>query len=281
VGHAGTLDPFATGLLLLLIGRATRLAEFASALEKTYLATVRLGAVSTTDDPEGTIVEEPSFDPPSAEAVDAALARFLGELDQVPPAFSAKHVSGERAYQLARRGAAVTLAPRRVRIARLERLAWEPPLLTLRAVTGPGAYVRSLARDLGEALGTGGYLAALRREAVGPFRVEDAVRPDAPPQALAGALRPAETAVAHLPAVSVDAAGAAALARGASVARSAVRAPPAAPEAAVDGDDDVQGTASRGELVRLVGPEGFLGVGRLSPDAVRPVRMLVRDGVGA
>ena len=105
VGHAGTLDPFATGLLLLLIGRATRLAEFASALEKTYLATVRLGAVSTTDDPEGTIVEEPSFDPPSAEAVDAALARFLGELDQVPPAFSAKHVSGERAYRLARRGA--------------------------------------------------------------------------------------------------------------------------------------------------------------------------------
>jgi tRNA pseudouridine55 synthase len=272
IGHAGTLDPFATGLLLLLVGRATRLAEYASALEKTYLATIRLGAVSTTDDPEGSVTETPGFAPPPPAALDEALARFRGEQDQVPPAFSAKHVGGERAYRLARRGAAVALAPRRVRIARLERLAWEPPLLTVRAVTGPGVYVRSLARDLGETLGTGGYLAALRREAVGPFRVEDAVRPGEPPDVLAAALRPAETAVAHLPAARVDASGAAALLRGAAVPRGAVRLEPAAePAAGVDPRAD-------GSAVRLLGPDGFLGVGRLTRESVSPARLLTRAG---
>jgi tRNA pseudouridine55 synthase len=270
VGHAGTLDPFATGLLLLLLGRATRLAEYASALDKTYLATVRLGAVSTTDDPEGVLTDSPGFEPPSAGAIDLALARFVGEVEQVPPAFSAKHVAGERAYRLARRGAAVTLAPRRVRIDRIERLAWEPPLLTFRAVTGPGVYVRSLARDLGEALGTGGYLAALRREAVGGFRVETAAPAGGGEEALAAALLPPESAVAHLPPARVDAEGAASLLRGAAIPRRAAVVENAGASIRAGRADAARG----GRAVRILGPDGLLGVGRLSADSLSPARLL-------
>ncbi|MBA2565439.1 MAG: tRNA pseudouridine(55) synthase TruB, partial [Gemmatimonadetes bacterium] len=213
VGHAGTLDPFATGLLVLLLGRATRLAEYVSALDKTYVATLRLGASSTTGDPEGEI-REIAGDVPDEAHVRAALAGFLGEQAQVPPIFSAKRVGGERARRLARRRAPVALAPSRVRIERIDLVAYASPRLTLRVTTGPGVYIRSLARDLGESLGSAGYVTALRREAIGGFRVEDALQASdledpaggaSAVEELAARLLPPAAAVAHLPTVTLGA----------------------------------------------------------------------------
>ena len=260
VGHAGTLDPFATGLLLLLVGRATRLVEYASALPKTYLAHVRLGAISTTDDREGAVSEVPGPVPGEPE-VRRALEGFLGEQDQVPPAFSAKRVSGERAYRLARRDVAVPLAPVCVRVDEIRLLAYDPPGLVLRVRTGPGLYVRALARDLGRALGSAAYLTELRREAVGPFRVEDAVDVGRCAAAeLAARLLPADAAVGHLPVVSVDAEGARALAHG----RTAVAA----------GGASGAGPREGAGPLRLVGPGGFLGVGTRNDGGVRPLKVL-------
>ncbi|HEY7460502.1 MAG TPA: tRNA pseudouridine(55) synthase TruB [Gemmatimonadota bacterium] len=256
-GHAGTLDPFATGLLLILVGRATRLAEYLAGLDKTYVATLRLGASSTTGDRDGEISEpSPLATPPSEADVRRALAGFLGERDQVPPEFSAVHVGGERAYRMARGGVAFTLEPRRVRLERLEVLEYAYPRLHLRVVTGPGFYVRSLARDLGEALGSAAYLTALRRETIGPFDVERAVAV-ATGAELSAHLLAAEAAVSHLPWLGLDAAAAGDLARGRRVPASGL---PVAGE-------------SRG-LVALAGPAGFLGVGELDELGLRPVKIL-------
>lgn len=258
-GHAGTLDPFATGLLLLLVGRATRLAEYASDLDKTYAATLRLGAASTTGDPEGEISElSPSPPPPPRAALEAALAGLEGERDQVPPLFSAKRVAGQRAYRMARRSAVFVLAPRRVRIERVELLSYEYPRVSLRVTTGPGAYVRSLARDLGEALGSAAYLTALRRESIGPFSVTEAVDVRGRTgDELAARLLPPERAVAHLPVVHLDAGAARALVQG--------RPAPL---------DELPRHGAPSERFRLVAPGGFLGVGMLEPSGVRAVKVL-------
>jgi tRNA pseudouridine55 synthase len=259
VGHAGTLDPFATGLLLLLMGRATRLAEYVSALDKTYVATLRLGAASTTGDPEGEIrALVPAPEPPSEDVLRATLGAFLGEQDQVPPIYSAKRVAGERAYRMARRSAPVALAPTRVRIERIELLVYAYPLLRLRVTTGPGTYVRSLARDLGEALASAAYLTALRREEIGPFSVDQAVEPAGPAgEELVGRLQPVEAAVTHLPALAVDGPAALALSRGKRVQAWGARGP-----------------AAREETVRLLCPGGFLGIGALGPEGLRGVKIL-------
>jgi tRNA pseudouridine55 synthase len=180
VGHLGTLDPVAAGVLVVVVGRATRLARFASGWTKRYEGTIRLGAVTTTDDATGrALATSEAWRGIGVEAVSAALAGLRGAYAQRPPAFSAVKVAGERAYRRARRGEAPTLAPRPVQVHELALTAWEPPLVRFRAVVGPGTYLRSVARDVGEALGCGAHLAELLRTAVGPFDLAQAVAPEA------------------------------------------------------------------------------------------------------
>ena len=180
VGHLGTLDPFAEGLLVIVVGRATRLAPFAAGWRKSYDGVIRLGAVTATDDATGPVTAaSDGARVLAADAVRAAARGFVGEQEQRPPAFSAVKVDGERAYRRARRGEAPVLRPRRITVFALEVTAWRPPDAEFRATVSGGTYLRSLARDLGERLACGGHLAALRRTRVGPFALEDAVAPDA------------------------------------------------------------------------------------------------------
>ncbi len=197
VGHLGTLDPFAAGLLVLLVGRATRLAPFAAGWTKTYEGVIRLGATTTTDDATGEIlVTSDAWRSLDRAAIVETLGRFRGGYAQRPPAFSALKVAGERAYRRARRGESVELAPRCVDVVDLELKRLALPDVVFRATVSAGTYLRSLARDVGEALGCGAHLAALTRTRVGPFRLEDAVAPEA---VTARDLRDPAALVADLP----------------------------------------------------------------------------------
>jgi|UniRef100_A0A7C3Z0B8 tRNA pseudouridine55 synthase len=172
-GHLGTLDPFATGLLPLALGEATKLAQFLLEEPKTYLATMRLGVETDTQDLTGRVTRESDYLPPREEICRAAKA-LVGEIDQAPPVFSAVHHQGERLYKLARRGEGVEVPPRKVTIYRLEIVAAVLPEVTFRVECSKGTYIRTLAHDLGRALGCGAHLSALRRLAVGPFSLEEA-----------------------------------------------------------------------------------------------------------
>lgn len=203
VGHLGTLDPFAKGLLVVLVGRATRLAPFAAGWTKSYEGVIRLGETTDTDDATGSVTATAPWTAVTPARLAEVIAAFRGGYDQRPPAYSAVKVGGERAYRRARRGEVVTLAPRRVEIRELDVVEAAVPDLVFRATVSGGTYLRSLARDIGAALGCGAHLAALRRTAVGPFRLADAVPPDA---VTAAHLRDAAALVAHLPSRQVDAA---------------------------------------------------------------------------
>lgn len=174
-GHAGTLDPLASGVVLCCVGQATRQIDRLMGLTKVYEAEIDLSAFTDTDDREGPRQEVAVDQPPDRERVREACASFVGRIQQVPPAFSAIHVRGERSYDLARRGDAAALKPRTVQIDAIEFLELDWPRLAIRVTTGKGVYIRSLARDLGRALGTGGHLASLRRTAVGPYHVDQAL----------------------------------------------------------------------------------------------------------
>lgn len=174
VGHAGTLDPRASGLLVLCLGPATRLSEYISTSSKCYQAVVRFGASTRSYDSDGEVVSR-SSDIPTRAQIEAALPSFTGEISQVPPPFSALKVSGQRAYDLARAGKDVDLEPRLITIYGLRLQDYQPPDLALEVESSAGTYIRSLAHDLGARLGCGGYLAALRRTRVGPFSLEQAV----------------------------------------------------------------------------------------------------------
>ena len=259
VGHTGTLDPLATGLLVLLVGSATRLARFAEQQTKAYRALLRLGAETTTYDAEGEIVatHEVALD---REAIEAALARFRGEIEQRPPRYSAIKVGGEPLYRKARRGEAVEAPPRRVVIHRLELIAWEPPFLTLEMLVSKGTYVRSLAHDLGQPLGCGAYLHALRRTAVGPFRVEEAqtldrLRQLAEEGRLSQALLPPERLIAAMPALTLTAEEEEDIRHGRAIIRDA----PAVPH--------LRAHAADGSLVAVLVP---LSEGRWRPTLVLP-----------
>jgi tRNA pseudouridine55 synthase len=169
LGHAGTLDPLATGVLLICAGAATRLTEYIQRMEKTYCTRLRLGARSDTDDCEGTIVPVAVTQHPRQEAVLEALQPFVGEIEQVPPAYSAAKVTGQRAYDLARAGRDFSLRARTVHIRSLDLLAYDYPWLDIQVRCGKGTYIRSLARDLGERLGCGALVETLRRTRIGPF----------------------------------------------------------------------------------------------------------------
>jgi tRNA pseudouridine55 synthase len=182
VGHAGTLDPMATGLLVLGVDSSTRLLTYLVGLGKQYTATIRLGQSSTTDDAEGDLSEPVDATGPTRAQLDTAVAALTGEIAQVPSTFSAIKVDGRRSYERARSGEEVALAPRTITVSRFEAVAErrDPPFVDLDVVVecSSGTYIRALARDLGSSLGVGGHLTALRRTAIGPFHVEDAVSAD-------------------------------------------------------------------------------------------------------
>jgi tRNA pseudouridine55 synthase len=176
VGHAGTLDPLASGVLVIGVGReATRKLKEVVAAEKEYRATVRFGMTSTTDDEEGEKKEIRTIDIPSQEQIDKTLKKFVGKISQIPPPYSAIKINGKSAYKSARRGEVVALEPREVEIKKIDILEYVWPVLKLRVVTGPGVYIRALARDLGNVLSVGGYLANLERTRVGQFTKNIAV----------------------------------------------------------------------------------------------------------
>jgi len=224
-GHAGTLDPLASGVLPIALGEATKTVPFVMEGRKVYRFTVRWGEERDTDDAEGRVIDR-STERPTAQAIAELLPRFTGQITQVPPRFSAVKIDGERAYDLARDGEVVEMAPRPVEIHRLELIETpDPDHAKFIAECGKGTYVRALARDLGRALGCLGHVIALRRTAVGPFEDEVAVsldtlqrfHPDDVAALEEAALLPVESGVAALPALRVSAADAGRLARGQAV----------------------------------------------------------------
>lgn len=235
VGHAGTLDPMATGVLVVCVGAATRLAEYLAAQPKTYLAEITLGTATDTYDATGRPTAELPVPALGEHDIDQALSVFRGEIMQAPPAYSAVKQGGEALYKLARRGEAVAAAPRPVTVYALDILAFDGTVLQARVSCSAGTYVRSLAHDLGQALGCGAHLSALRRSAVGRFAVQDAITLEG--LAAAAGRWPAllvspAAAVAHLPAITVPAAEAARLQHGQVVPGQP--AAPAGPAAALD-----------------------------------------------
>lgn len=175
VGHAGTLDPMATGVLLVCLGRATRVAEYLMAGQKTYRATISLGTTTDTYDAEGEITHSGGGTDFGRAEIEAALARFVGSIEQVPPMYSALKQQGQPLYKLARQGKTVERQPRRVEIERIDLLDWTSPSLVAEVTCSPGTYIRSLAHDLGQYLDSGAYLAALVRLGSGQFRLQEAV----------------------------------------------------------------------------------------------------------
>jgi tRNA pseudouridine55 synthase len=199
-GHAGTLDPLATGVLVICVGQATRLIQYVQRMRKLYSATFLFGRFSATDDTQGpvTVLEDPPE--PSRAAIEQAVPQFLGTISQRPPAHSAVKIGGRRAYKLARRGVAVELAPRTVTIHDIRLLRYEYPELNFEIECGSGTYVRALGRDLAAALGTSAIMSRLERTAVGGFRVAETVLlEDLNAETLCLHLQPALAAVSELP----------------------------------------------------------------------------------
>jgi len=201
LGHTGTLDPLATGVLVLTVGHATRLADYVQRMAKTYRTTIRLDGASDTDDADGTITPRNAAAPPRA-ALEQALAGFVGTIEQVPPAISAAKVGGRRSYALVRKGHEVDLQPRRVTVHGIAILAYAYPELELEVHCGKGTYIRSLARDLGAQLDCGGYVTVLRRTRVGPFRAEEGIDLYVDPPVARARLLPLAQAVAEVPRVT-------------------------------------------------------------------------------
>lgn len=219
LGHAGTLDPLAAGVLLVPLGPATRLVDYLHRFPKSYVAEFRLGATSPTEDTEGEITELVDAPRPTPDQLAAACHRLTGPIEQRPSAFSALRVEGRRAYRLARAGRAFELAPRRVTIHRLEVRKYDYPRLVLEASVSTGTYVRALGRDLAESLGTAAVMTDLLRTSIGPFGLETAVDPgEVTPENLALAVQPARWAVADLEPVACDDEALTRLARGLTVA---------------------------------------------------------------
>lgn len=257
IGHTGTLDPFATGLLVLCIGPATRLAEYVSGLDKTYEATARLGVRTDTLDRTGEVVStSEGWVDLTDDEVRAAFESQVGRLDQVPPDYSAKKIAGRRAYELARAGRAVAPTAVPVDILEVRVLAMDGPSVRFMLRCSSGTYVRAVARDAGDALGVGAHLTALRRTAIGGFAAEDALDvahlEDA--DAVAARLIPPLQGLAHLPVVELDPGGVAGVRHGRTIP---------APAALASG---TVALAADGELVAIAESDGM---------ALRPRKVLV------
>jgi tRNA pseudouridine55 synthase len=245
VGHAGTLDPMATGLLLVGVGRATRLLRFFGHLPKTYEGTARLGQETDTLDAEGAVVRTAEVGATRAD-VERACRALVGESLQRPPAYSAVKVGGRRLYEAARRGEAVEAAPRPIRVERFEVRSFDGRDVGFALTCSGGTYVRVLVADVGAALGCGAHLVALRRTGIGPYRVTDAVPPDA-----LGPPLPIEAAVAHLPRVDLGPEEARAAGHGRILAPSGVEGPCAVfgPDGRLVGIYVDEGAKARPEVV--------------------------------
>jgi len=260
IGHAGTLDPMAEGVLLVLLGPATRLADVLHAYEKEYVVTGELGATSSTDDAEGEIQPTPGAAPPAAEAVAATVRQFVGRIRQVPPSHSAVKVGGRRAYELARQGKQPDLTGREVVVHELEILHYDWPELKLRVVCGTGTYIRAIVRDLGRRLEVGAYCKELIRTRIGPFPAEAAARME---DLEAGPLEP--LLISPIEAMPAEARLPVSDAQGRRLALGQVVEYTALPESARD--QKVLGAVDpAGRLVALVRPEA---AGKL-----RPVKVL-------
>jgi tRNA pseudouridine55 synthase len=250
IGHAGTLDPFATGLVVLLINRATRLLPFLDADPKVYLATIRFGARTTTDDPHGERILEAPL--PDDTSVERAVHTLTGHILQRPPAFSAKQVAGVRAYATARRGAPMTLEPVGVTVYRWRLISRDGADLRVEIQCSAGTYVRALARDLGEATGSAAHLAALRRTRSGRFDVADAASIEAVERGEFTLIPPTE-AVSHLPRQTLDDLDARRVSHGQSI-----------------------GAHGEGQVVALCHEESLLAVAVRDGETLRP-KVVMRD----
>jgi tRNA pseudouridine55 synthase len=204
-GHAGTLDPLATGVLVICVGQATRLIRFVQQMRKRYLATFLLGHTSETDDIEREVVAIPNAVVPTRAMIDRVLPQFIGDIQQRPPAHSAIKIAGRRAYKLARKGADFVLADRTVTIHQIDVLRYKYPELDIDVECGSGTYIRALGRDLGAALGTAAVMSALERTAIGPFQVAQSISLDRlSPEMLLQNLQPALAAVSDLPLIKLS-----------------------------------------------------------------------------
>jgi tRNA pseudouridine55 synthase len=254
-GHAGTLDPLATGVLVVCVGSATRLIEYVQRMPKSYRATLLFGQSSPTDDVEGPLTLEDEPRVPTIEQVAAAAAQFIGSIQQRPPDYSAVHVGGRRAYELARRGQALDLAPRTVEVHDLRLVSYEYPELVFDVDCGSGTYVRSIVRDLAAALGTTAVMSELVRTAVGDFKLAEAIPLDAlNAETLAARMLPPRVAVAQLPEVLLSDEEQARIVRGQTIRR------PVA-----SGDGEWAAINAAGELVAILArrEDGSLGPTRV------------------
>ncbi|HEV8532849.1 MAG TPA: tRNA pseudouridine(55) synthase TruB [Methylomirabilota bacterium] len=262
MGHGGTLDPGATGVLPILIGEATKLTPYLVDLDKEYLATVRLGIVTDTQDLSGTTLETRPVPALQRSDVERALGSFVGTIRQVPPMYSALHHEGQRLYELARKGREVERSPREVMVHAITLESVALPDFVIRVRCGKGFYVRTLASDLGAALGPGGSLASLQRTRVGPYRLEAAVPWETVREARDGGLLwpqllPPDSALIGISELRLAETPARAFLHGQAVA---------VPGAAEPGD---------GALLRVYGPDGaFLGIGSRRGSRVKPDRLL-------
>lgn len=263
IGHTGTLDPFATGVLPLCVGRATRLARFLSATTKQYRAAVRLGFATTTDDRTG----EPLGDPRAVDLGEAAVrdacAALVGDSLQLPPRYSARRVDGRRLHELARAGVTVERTAAPIRIHSIDVLSFQGDLLDIDVGCSAGTYIRSLARDLGEALGVGGHLESLRRTRAGSFGLEDAVLWEELIPGVAARLQPMAALLPELPSLTVDEGAISLLRHGRDLARSAVQ--DGFPEGPPP--ERVRILGRDGALLALAVPRGFGSVGTDLPRA--------------
>ena len=255
-GHAGTLDPLASGVLVVLVGKATRLIEHVQRMPKMYRTTIRLGARSDTLDADGTIVETVDPPIPSLDAIHSAILPQIGTIAQIPPQFSALKVGGKRAYDMARAGEEVALAARPVTIDRIDILGYDWPRLELEVSCGSGTYIRSIARDIGDSLGCGGLIEVLTRTRIGPFTVEESIDPmSLTAERIPSLLGPPLLAVGNMNRVVISKTELERIVRGQSIPAGQPFGPSA--EIALIGPD--------GELAALA---RFAGDGRIAPEKV-------------